>query len=142
MGARVRVLKNVTVSYNSVNLTPYLNQASLENTVEAIDTTTFDSDGKENAPGTPGFSISVGGPWTKALDDALGPDAISPPEATLRTLVHTVGPTGAKVIRTWTGSATVGAFISNYTVDASDPMGMITWSGTLSVSGAPVRTTG
>ena len=35
----------------------------------------------------------------------------------------------------------VGAFISDYKIEASDPMGMTTWSGTLTVSGAPVRTT-
>jgi hypothetical protein len=135
------VLKHVAVSYHGLALAPFLNQASLDNTVEAVDTTTFDSDGKESAPGTPGFSVSVGGPWAKALDDVLGPDGISPPDV-LRTLVYTVGPVGGQVIRTWTGSATVGAFISDYKIDASDPMGMITWSGTLTVSGAPVRTTG
>lgn len=140
MGARVTTLKNIAITYNSVNLNPYLNTGSLENTVEAVDTTTFDSDGKESAPGAPGFSVSIGGPWTKTLDDALGPDAISPP-TTLRTLVYSVGPTGAKVIRTWTGTETVGAFISDYTIDASDPLGNLTWSGTLTVSGVPVRTT-
>lgn len=141
MGTRTKSLKNVSVSYNAVDLTPYLNQASLENTVEAVDTTTFDSDGKENAPGAPGFSVSVGGPWAKAVDDALGPDGASPPD-TLRTLVYSVGPTSGKVIRTWTGSDTVGAFISNYVIDASDPLGNIMWTGTLTVSGVPVRTTG
>lgn len=33
-----------------------------------------------------------------------------------------------------------GAFVSDYKIDASDPLGMITWSATLAVSGAPVRT--
>jgi hypothetical protein len=141
MGARVTTLKNITVTYNGFNLTPYLNTASLENTVEVIDTTTFDSDGKENAPGAPGFSVNIGGPWTKTLDDALAPDAAIPP-TTLRTLVYSMGPTGAKAIRTWTGTETVGAFISNYTIDASDPMGNLAWSGELTVSGVPVRTTG
>lgn len=140
MGARVTILKNITITYNNFDLTPYLNTASLENTVETIDTTTFDSDGKENAPDAPGFSTKIGGPWTKTLDDALAPD-ISTPPATLRTLVYTLGPTGAKVIRTWTGAETTGAFISNYTIDASDPMGNLTWSGDLTLSGVPTRTT-
>lgn len=141
MGAKIRSLKNVALSYNSVDFTEYLNQASLQNTVEAIDTTTFDSDGKENAAGAASFSISVGGPWSKAVDDVLGLDGANPP-STLRTLVYTVGPTGGQVIRTWTGSETVGAFISDYQIDASNPLGLIMWTGTLTISGAPVRTTG
>ncbi len=139
--ARTKALKNVSLTYNAVDITPYLNQASMQNAAEAIDTTVFSSDGKENTPGSPNYSFSVGGPWEKALDDVLGVDAGSPP-TTLRSLVYSVGPTSGKVIRTWTGSTTVGAFISDYTIDASDPNGAIVWSGTLTISGVPVRTTG
>ena len=85
--------------------------------------------------------MSVGGMWSKAVDDVLGPDAIEPPE-TLRTLVYEVGPTGGKAIRTWTGTETTGAFISNYQIQADNPLENVKWSGTLTCSGAPVRTTG
>ncbi len=34
--------------------------------------------------------------------------------------------------------STTGAFISNYTINADNPMGDITWSGTLTISGSPV----
>lgn len=141
MGARTKVLKNVSVVYNGFDLTPYLNQGSLQNTVEAIDATNFASDGKENAPGAPSFSVQIGGQWAKELDDAIGPDGITPPD-TLRTLVYSVGPTGSKVIRTWAGSATVGAFISDYTINSDNPLGIVMWTGTLTVSGVPVRTVG
>ena len=39
-----------------------------------------------------------------------------------------VGPSGSRVTRTWTGSATVGAFISNYKINADNPMGDIVWT--------------
>lgn len=135
--ARTKALQNVSVSYNGSSLQAYLNQASLEATVEAIESTTFASAAMEQGPGAPSFSVSVGGPWSKALDDILRPDVITPPD-TLRTLIYYVGPAASRVTYTWTGSATVGAFISDYTVNADNPMGDITWSGTLTVSGAPV----
>jgi hypothetical protein len=134
---RTKALQNVSVTYNSVSLQAHLNQVSLETTVEAIESTTFASSAQEQGPGAPSFSISVGGPWSKTLDDALRPDLITPP-TTLRTLVYYVGPSGSRVTYTWTGTTTVGAFISDYTVNADDPMGDISWSGTLTISGAPV----
>lgn len=134
--ARTRALQNVSVSYNGSSLQSHLNQASLEATVEAIESTTFASAAQEQGPGAPSFSVSVGGPWSKTLDDILRPDVITPPD-TLRTLVYYVGPSASRVTYTWTGSTTVGAFISDYTINADDPMGDITWSGTLTVSGAP-----
>lgn len=134
---RTKALQNVSVTYNSVSLQAHLNQVSLETTVEAIESTTFASNAQEQGPGAPSFSISVGGPWSKTLDDALRPDLITPP-TTLRTLVYYVGPSGSRVTYTWTGTPTVGAFISDYTVNADDPMGDISWSGTLTISGAPV----
>jgi hypothetical protein len=132
-------LKNFVVSYNGTDITPYLNKASLDATAEAIDTTSLASDGKEQTAGASSFSVPVSGNWAKALDDVLGVDAASPP-ATLRTLVVTIGPSGGQVINTWTGTETVGAFVSDYKVAADDPLGVLTWSGTLTVSGAPVRT--
>lgn len=134
--ARTKALQNVSVSYNGQSLQAHLNQASLEATVEAVESTTFASAAMEQGPGAPSFSVSVGGPWSQTLDGILRPDVISPPD-TLRTLVYYVGPTGSRVTYTWTGTATTGAFISDYTINADDPMGDITWSGTLTVSGAP-----
>jgi hypothetical protein len=136
-----KTLQNVGVTYNALNLIPYLNQASLQATVQAVDTTNLGSTGQEQSPGAPSFSVPVGGYWAKELDDVLGPDAISPP-TTQRTLVVSFGPSGSKVIFTWTGGTYTGAFISDYQIQASDPLGQLTWSGTLTCSGAPARTTG
>lgn len=136
----IKTLTNMVVTYNAVNLSAYLNQASLEVIADAIDTTNLASTAKEQTPAAPGFSLPVGGFWMKALDDVLGADASNPPVTTLRALIIQIGPVGNRVTYTWASTATVGAFVSDYKIDATDPMGMITWSGTLSVSGAPTRT--
>ena len=124
---------NVLVVYNSNALTAFLNQASLEGIVNEIDVTSLASTAGEKIPGLGGWNVPVGGFWTSVLDGYLGPDSISPP-ASLRTLVVTIGPSGAQSIYTFTSAA----FISNYRVSA-EPSGALTWSGTLSVSGAPTR---
>lgn len=130
----VKALGNVTVTYDSLDITPYLNTQSLAATIAQIDTTNLASSGDEKIAGSGSWEISVGGMWAKALDDKLGADAVTPP-STLKTLVVVIGPVGAQVTYTWT----TNAFIGNYTIDTTDPKGMIGWSGTLAVSGAPGR---
>ena len=135
--ARTKALQNVGITYDGDNLQSHLNTASLNAVVEAIESTTFASTAMEQGPGAPSFSIGIGGPWSKTLDDFLRQDVITPPD-TLKTLVYFVGPVASRVTYTWTASGTsVGAFISNYTINADNPMGDITWSGTLTISGAP-----
>lgn len=133
-----RALTNRVLTYNGSNITAHLNKASMKAVIKVIDSTTLASSAQENTPGATSYTVPVGGPWSKALDDILGADADSPP-TTLRTFVDQVGPSANRVTRTWTGSTTVGAFISDYSVDTDDPLGDITWSGTLTISGAPVR---
>lgn len=131
----VKSLGNIVVTYDSLNMTPYLNTQSLAATIAQIDTTNLASTGDEKIAGSGSWEISVGGMWAKALDDKLGVDAVTPP-ATLKTLVIVVGASGATVTYTWTANA----FIGSYKIDTTDPKGMIAWSGTLAVSGAPERT--
>lgn len=126
---------NATVTYNATEITNYLNTVSIEAIVNAIETTHLGSTGEEKIAGTTGWKVPVGGDWAKALDDVLGPDAVTPP-STLRTLVVVIGAAGARVTYTWT----TNAFVGGYTVNVPDPNGKITWSGTLEVSGAPTRT--
>lgn len=136
--ARTKALQNVGITYDSDNLQSHLNTASFNAVVEAIESTTFASSAMEQGPGAPSFSIDIGGPWSKTLDDFLRPDVLTPPD-TLKTLVYFVGPSASRVTYTWTASGTTtGAFISNYTINADNPMGDITWSGTLTISGSPV----
>ena len=128
----VKTLGNVTVTYNSNALTAYLNQASVEAVVAAIDTTVFSSSANTQIPGSVSWSVPVGGLWSSTLSGYLLADVVTPP-TTLRTLVIVIGASGAQVTYTWTSNS----FISNYTVNNADPNSAITWSGTLSVSGAP-----
>ena len=135
--ARTKALQNVGITYDGDNLQSHLNTASFNAVVEAIESTTFASSAMEQGPGAPSFSIDIGGPWSKTLDDFLRPDVLTPSD-TLKTLVYFVGPSGSRVTYTWTASgSTTGSFISNYTINADNPMGDITWSGTLTISGSP-----
>lgn len=130
----VKTLGNITVSYNSNALAGYLSQASLESIVAELDVTNLASSAAEKIPGLGNWSIPVSGFWAPALDAILAPDSISPP-TTLRTLVVVIGVSGSTVTFTFTSAA----FISNYRISADSPSAPITWSGTLSVSGNPVR---
>lgn len=134
----VKTLANVAVTYASLSMAQYLDGGSLEMVVEAVDTTNLAGTGKQATPGAPSVSVPVSGYWDSALDAVLGADAVSPP-TTLRNLTVQVGPSGNRATYSLTGTATVGAFISDYKIDFSDPMGMIKWSGTLTVSGVPTR---
>lgn len=135
----IKTLTNMVVTYNAQDISAYLNQASLEIIKEAIDTTNLASTGKENTPAAPGFSVPIGGFWMAALDAILGADAAATSD-TLRALIVQIGPSGNRATYTRTASGNLGAFVSDYKVDGTDPMGMLTWSATLSVSGAMART--
>jgi hypothetical protein len=133
-----KTLGNVAITYGALALAQYMDGGSLEATVEAVETTNLASSGQETTPGAPAFSVPISGFWAKALDDVLGADATNPP-TTLKNLVVQIGPVGNRVTNTWTGTGTTGAFVSDYKIDFSDPMGMLKWSATLNCSGAPAR---
>ena len=130
----IKSLGNVTVTYDSLAIQSYLNTQSLSAVIAQIDTTNLASSGDEKIAGSGAWQVDVGGMWAKALDDKLGVDAVTPP-ATLKTLAVVIGAAGATVTYTWT----TNAFIGNYKIDTTDPKGMITWTGTIAVSGAPGR---
>lgn len=129
---------NFTVTYNSIDLTQYCNQASVEATVAEIDTTNLASSGAQSDPAATSWTVPMGGFLDKALDDEMGRDAITPP-TTFRDLVITAGPSGTQTTYTWTGSSSVGASIENYQINPTDPTQLITWSGSLLISGGPTR---
>ena len=136
----IRAMSNVIVMYGadgaSVDITGACNTAQLNATVNEIETTTLASTGKETTPGQSEWKIEVGGPWSLALDNVLGPDVVTPP-ATKRDASIQFGQTGNQVLYTWD----TNAFVSNYSIDPSNPSEAITWSGTLVLSGSPTRTT-
>lgn len=129
---------NFTVTYNSVNVTSYVNQADVEAVVAEIDGTNLASVAAESEPGSTDWRVRCSGMLDKASDDVFGKDALSPP-ATMRNLVITVGPSGSVTTLTWTGSTDEGAFINNYTIQPTEPTQLINWQAELGISGGPVR---
>ena len=125
----IKALGNVTVSYNGTAITSYLNSASLQAVVNAIETTVLNSTAGTKIPGLADWTVNVGGFWAKALHDVLNPDCVTPPD-TLRTLIVVIGPSGSQATYTWT----TNSFISDYQWSA-EPTGAIPWTGVLSVSG-------
>ncbi len=136
MAAGVKVATKVAITYDSFSLDPYLNQASIEITVEQAKLTNFDSTGDESMPTLPATHVPIQGPWGKALDDKLAPDALTPPDAAslLTLVVEITAPDG-----TITYTATTAAYIANYRVQFDSPAGIIMWTGDLIISGVPVR---
>ena len=129
----VKAEGNVAVTYNSNALTAYCNQSDLSSTISALDATDFSSTGKEYVNDTPEWSIAVGGHWDSTLDGYLAPDAITP--GTKRTATIAFTDSGSTTITyTWTSNAE----IADYAVNAATGS-LITWSGTLRLSGAPSR---
>lgn len=129
---------NFTVTYNSVNITAYINQGDVEGVVSEIDATNLASVNAESEPGSTDWRVRCSGMLEKASDDVFGKEVLSPP-STLRNLVITVGPSGSVSTYTWTGSADEGAFINNYTIQPTEPTQLINWQAELGISGGPVR---
>lgn len=125
---------NVTVTYNSNALTNYVNQADVASTLAQIDVTTLGDSGKVNIVDAAEWSISIGGPWHPTLDGYLAPDAVTPGTKRTAVIVYSNGTNSATY--TWTSNAEIG----NYQIQSA-PGGAITWSATLTLSGAPTRTT-
>lgn len=125
---------NVTVTYNSNALTNYVNQADVASTLAQIDVTTLGDSGKVNIVDAAEWSISIAGPWHPTLDGYIAPDAVTP--GTKRTAVIMYSNGSNSVTYTWTSNAEIG----NWSV-TSAPGGAITWTATLTLSGAPTRTT-
>lgn len=123
---------NVTCTYNSNALTNYINQADLQSTLQQIEVTTLGDSGKVNIVDAAEWSIALGGTWHPTLDGYIAPDAVTP--GTSRTAVITYSNGSSTVTYTWTTNAQIG----DYQVQAA-PGGAITWSATLTLSGAPTR---
>ena len=132
----IRSMSNVIVIYNAQDITGACNSAQLAATVNEIETTTLASTGRETTPGQTEWRIECGGPWSQALDTVLSPDVITPPTSKRNASIQ-FGQTGNRVLYTWTAAA----FVAGYNVDASNPSEALSWTGTLVLSGAPVRTT-
>lgn len=132
---------NFTVTLGGTNITAYLTQSEIAATVAEVDSTNLASTGAESAPAATTWTLNAQGFLDKASDDIFGRRALTPP-STYLDLVVTAGPTGAQTIYTWTGTTTEGAFIQTYTIPATEPTQLSTFTAEIGVSGGPVRTTG
>jgi len=124
---------NAVVSYNSNNITAYCDSAELSAAIEQLETTNLASSAAESTAGDPSWTISLSGMWDNALDAILGPDAVTP--GTKRTASIALTGSSATVTYTWTSNAEIG----DYTV-TSAVGDFIKFSATLTLSGAPTRT--
>ncbi|KKN74775.1 hypothetical protein LCGC14_0386680 [marine sediment metagenome] len=131
--AKVKSAGHVAVTYNSNALTSYINSASMQAALNTIDVTDFASTANEWLTGFAEWTIPMGGQWDPTLDGYLAPDAVTP--GTQRTCVIAFDDGGTTVTYTWTSNGE----IENYSVDASDPSGVIMFSCDLKLSGAPNR---
>lgn len=122
---------NSTCTYNSTNISQYLNTNTLTNTIAELEATVLTSTAEETIAGLGSYELTLEGDWSKAIDDVLGPDSLS---GTKRTVVLTYGPGATDVTYTWTNQG----FITNYEINAT-ATDKIVLSATLRLNGAPLR---
>lgn len=122
---------NITVSYNSNDVTNYINNADLQMTVAELEATHLGSTGQEMDPGLPGFTLGLTGDWAVASDGYFAPDILSP---TKRTVVIAYTDGASTVTYTWTSAGFLTGY--NITGGATDK---ISTSPALRLSGKPTR---
>lgn len=123
---------NVTVTYNSNDITNYLNEVELNQAVAELEATHFGSTAQETDPGLSSFTVSFNGDWDSTLDGYIGVDA---PAGTKRTVaVAFTDEGGTTVTYTWTNEG----FVTGYNISAS-ATGKIEHDSTLRCNGAPSR---
>lgn len=124
---------NTQVLYNAVDITQYCDQADLEAVLEQLDATNLASTANESVAGFATWRIRLAGPWTPALDNVFGPDAVAP--GTKRNASIKLMNGANSVTYGWTNNAE----LANYKPTAA-AKAVHKWSGELALSGAPTRT--
>jgi hypothetical protein len=124
---------NVTVLYNSVDITQYCDQADLDAAIEQLEASHLASTANDTVTGFATWSINVGGPWSNVLDNALGPDAVTPGTKRNASIAYKHG--SNTVTYAWTSNAEIASYKISGAVKAVHK-----WSGKLQLSGAPART--
>jgi hypothetical protein len=130
--AAIKGAGNCVVTYNSVDLSGYINSADMTNTIAELEATVLTSTAEQTVAGLGSYEMTLDGDWTKVLDDSLGPDSVS---GTLRTASIKYGSgAGAMVTYTWTTNAFITSY--NITTAANEKIG---FSATLRLNNAPTR---
>lgn len=135
----VRGAGNITVSYNSVDITTYLNQVELNVVVAELEATHLASTATGSTPALPSYTLSLGGDWYKALDAVLGVDAMTPARRVVT--VKFTDEAAAWVQYSWSNTGNYGyGFVTGYNISGS-ATGKIEHGPSIRLSGAPNRTT-
>jgi len=134
--AGVKGAGNVTVTYNSNEITNYLSQVQLQGVISELEATHMGSTAEEYVPGLASWSATIDliG-WDSTVDGYLAPDIVSP--GTKRTCAIAFTNGGTTVTYTWTSEA----FITSFSLQAA-PSEIIGAAGIqLRLNGAPARAT-
>ena len=125
---------SVTVTYNSNDITSYINTANISASIAELDTTDFGSTAMEYIPGLADWTCSVDVTnWDSTVDGYLMPDLVSP--GTLRTLAVVFDDGTNTVTYTWTSNC----FIQSGEI-GGEATGLVGISGiTFRCLGAPAR---
>jgi hypothetical protein len=132
----VKAAGNVSVTYDSVDITQYVNTASIAASIAELDTTDLASTAMSYIPGLADWTCALEiNNYVAAADTAIMEDLETPP-TTLKTLeVEFTDAADATVTYTWTTSC----FPTGGTV-GGDASGLITISGVvIRCNGAPSR---
>ncbi len=128
----VKGVGNATVTYNSVNITAYINEVELGITIAELEGTNLASTVAQFAPSLPQYNLTLKGDWIKAIDDALGVDSVTP---ALRTCVIKFTDENAA----WVQYSFSQCFVTGYSITASAG-GKIEHAPTLRLGGTLTRT--
>ncbi len=125
----VRGAGNTLVTYNSQNITAYVNSVELQMTVDELESTNLASTQMEYSPSLPNYTLSLEGDWAVALDSILGVDAVTP--VTRVVSVKFTDETGANVTYSWTKGFITGYSIKAGATDKTSHTPALRLSGTL-----------
>lgn len=129
----VKTRGNVTLTFNSINLTPYMTGHSFTRDGQRIDITNYASSATETLAGDVEFNLEIDGLLTIEVDNALAPEMITP--GTKRTLVFAEDLGAQTVTNTWTSNAEVASYTTT-----GDTKSTQTFKASFALSGAPTRT--
>lgn len=135
--AGVKTRNNFTLSFNGVDLTPYITKHTFPRELEMLDNTTYTSTSNSSTAGDKKYSITIDGLLDLVVDNALGGSTYG--DGTKYTLITTQDLGAQTVTHTWTASATVGAEVSSYDTPGGTKE-LQTFSAAFAISGAPTRT--
>lgn len=125
--------KNYTLTFNSVNLTAYVDEVDLQMAVAELEETNLDSSAQEFIPGLANYQADIKvTKWDIVVDNVLGPLMLAP--AMVTAVITAKDASGDTATYTWTN-----AFATGYNI-AGAATGKVTSAPKIRLSGNPTRT--